>query len=100
MIDLDLGYDFSSFWNSLRPDPMMFTDAESLQIQQDIYLTHSRLQFDQWLNTEKYEMELALGGCENFQNFTYSNAQNIQGEESGESKQVEKMLKILFRDIC
>lgn len=30
------------------------------------------MQFDDWLNNEKYELELALGGCENMANFNYS----------------------------
>lgn len=35
-------------------------------------MTQDRMQFDDWNNSEKYELEMALGGCENMANFHYS----------------------------
>jgi hypothetical protein len=29
------------------------------------------MQFDDWLNNEKYEMEVSIGGLENMANFNY-----------------------------
>lgn len=37
------------------------------------------MQFDDWLNNEKYEMELGIGGCENMANFQYSQADQSVG---------------------
>lgn len=32
------------------------------------------MQFDDWLNNEKYELESAIGGCENMANFKYTSS--------------------------
>lgn len=71
VLDLDLAYSIDSFVNTIEPDPMFFTDEDNLSIQSKKYGTHDREQFDDWLNSEKYEMELALGGNENMANFSY-----------------------------
>ena len=34
------------------------------------------MQFDDWQNSEKYELEMALGGNENMANFSYTHQTN------------------------
>jgi len=72
VLDLDLAYNFDTFVNTIEPDPEFFTDEENLEIQKGKYATKDREQFDDWNNSEKYELELALGGNENMANFSYS----------------------------
>ena len=66
VLDLDLAYGFKAFINTIEPDPEMFTDADNLQIQRGKYGSNNREQFDDWVNSEKYELEVALGGEEVF----------------------------------
>ena len=79
VLDLDLAYSFESFVNTIEPDPMFFTDQENREIQEGKYGTKDREQFDDWMNSEKYEMELALGGNENMANFPYFRRQASDG---------------------
>ena len=72
MVDLDMAFEFSNFVNTMRPNPELFTDAENLQIQSDRYMTCDRILFDDWCNSEKYELEAAIGGLENMMNFSYA----------------------------
>ena len=72
VLDLDLAYGFEAFINTIEADPIMFTDEENLEIQRGKYGTHDREQFDDWLNSEKYELEVALGGQENMANFDFA----------------------------
>jgi hypothetical protein len=41
-------------------------------------MTQDRMQFDDWQNSEKYELEMALGGSENMANFDYSGEKKLQ----------------------
>lgn len=65
VLDLDMAYSCDTFINTIEPDPMFFTDEENREIQAKKYGTRDLGQFDDWLNSEKYEMEVALGGAEN-----------------------------------
>jgi hypothetical protein len=49
------------------------------------------MQFDDWLNNEKYELELAIGGCENMANFQYSNT---------ESQGLKNLVFIILKDVA
>ena len=44
-------------------------------------MTQDRMQFDDWNNSEKYELEMALGGCENMANFHYSAEDQLKSEQ-------------------
>ena len=81
VLDCDLAYGFNSFVNTIEPDPFMFTDEDNLSIQTKRYGTHDREQFDDWINSEKYELEGALGGDENM-DFDYTlKRQESKGEQ-------------------
>lgn len=80
-LDFDLAFDFKSFLNTVAPDPEVFTDEENLMIQKERFCTNDSVQFDDWLNSEKYELEKALGGCENMANFPFSK-QKSGGEDT------------------
>jgi len=54
------------------------------------------MQFDMWLNNEKYEMEIALGGCENMINFSYSKSTTDQNTNA----KLKSLVYNLLRDIC
>ena len=78
LLYFDLAFDAESFINTIAPDPEVFTDQENLKIQQKLYGTNDMEQFDSWLNAEKYELEMALGGNENMANFSYSGQENLE----------------------
>ena len=44
----------------------------------DKYGTRDREQFDSWMNSERYELESALGGEENMANFMYQEEEEEQ----------------------
>ena len=105
VLDLDLAYGSDTFVNTIEPDPEFFTDADNLSIQQGKYGTRDLVQFDDWLNSEKYELELALGGNENMANFSY--AMRRQDSEPGsagiagvDAKAVGLLMSSLLRDFC
>ena len=94
-LDFDLAFDAESFINTIAPDPEIFTDQENLEIQQKLYGTNDMEQFDAWLNSEKYELEMALGGNENMANFSYSGQENL--EDTGF---IAEILSTCMRDFC
>lgn len=49
-LDFDLAFDFTSFVNTVEPDPEVFTDGENRAIQKERFCTNDREQFDDWLN--------------------------------------------------
>ena len=64
-------------------------------IQKERFCTNDREQFDDWLCSEKYELEKALGGNENMANFSYSS------KDSSEShNQVADLVNVMLRDTC
>jgi len=64
VLDFDLAFDSESFVNTVVPDPDQ--DAENFAIQEKKYGTNDKMQFDDWICSEKYELESALGGAEVF----------------------------------
>jgi hypothetical protein len=93
VVDLDMAFSFSEFVNTIEPDPFFFTDAENLQLQTDRFKTNDRLQFDDWNNSEKYELEVSLAGLENMANFKY------KAEETS-SMEVLKLISTVLSDVC
>ena len=80
VLDLDMAYSSETFINTIEPDPMFFTDEENREIQEKKYGTRDLGQFDDWLNSEKYEMEVALGGAENMDfNFGMERQSSVGG---------------------
>ena len=82
----------------------MFTDQENLEIQQGKYGTHDREQFDDWVNSEKYELELALGGQETMANFSFSmQRQNSEGGPTNADQDcanAAELYSALMKDFC
>ena len=104
VLDLDLAYSFEpSFVNTIEADPEFFTDEENLEIQRRKVGTHDREQFDDWNNSEKYELELALGGQENM-NFEFflhrQNSEPGQQAEGVDTKAANQLMCALMRDFC
>ena len=93
-LDFDLAYDSESFINTIEPDPMMFTDAENREIQEKLYGTRDLSQFDDWINSEKYELETALGGLENFQ-FEFAGMEAIK-----DCGMIVDLICLTMNDIC
>ena len=98
-LDFDLAFDYKTFLNTVEPDPEVFTDEENLMIQKERFCTNDSTQFDDWLNSEKYELEKALGGCESMANFPFSK-QPSGADDSGIVSQVGCLVRIMLRDTC
>lgn len=98
VLDLDLAYSFDTFVNTIEPDPIMFTDEDNLNIQRGKYGTKDREQFDDWINSEKYELELALGGQEAF-NFRFG-MQRQDSEQNEDVVKVSGLYNALMQDFC
>ena len=60
------------------------------------YGTLDQSEFDQFLNSERYALETALGGSENMANFKYNTSQLI--DLQNDQKMVYSTLKIALRD--
>jgi hypothetical protein len=63
-----MAYDVQHFINNVDPLTKPFG-------------TNDEIQFNSWNNSEKYELESALGGEENMANFQYGEHQNIERTE-------------------
>lgn len=88
-----MAFCLSEFVNTIEPDPFFFTDAENLQLQTDRFKTNDRAQFDDWNNSEKYELEVSLAGLENMANFNYK-------AEQTNSLEVLKLISTVLSDVC
>ena len=93
VVDLDMAFCLSEFVNTIEPDPFFFSDAENLQLQTDRFKTNDRAQFDDWNNSEKYELEVSLAGLENMANFNYK-------AEQTNSLEVLKLISTVLSDVC
>lgn len=57
-----------------------------------------REQFDDWVNSEKYELEASLGGQENMANFTYAGME--EKEINPAISDISILAEVCLRDAC
>lgn len=83
-IDFDLSYNFKGFINTIEEDKNYKTNDYEL--------------FDSWLNLERFELEIALAGQENMENFQYSHdAEDFRTQS--EQQNLSNIINILMKDV-
>lgn len=70
-----------------------------MMIQKERFGSNDREQFDDWLNSEKYELQQALGGSENMANFSYS-AGSDAADKATPAAMVSTLVNTMLRDTC
>ena len=96
VLDFDLSYDLETFVNTMEPD--IEFGKETFDKMKSNLGKQDREQFDDWVNSEKYELEASLGGQENMANFTYAGME--EKEINPAISDISILAEVCLRDAC